>query len=463
MHRREDPAAGDDALALHRVGALCKPPDQPAACSPAELLTVAGMLATGFTRVAAAVPAALHNKHMRRLTVAQLVSSFGAWTATVATGWWVLQTTGSATAGAGLAAATAVPFMLVTLLGADLSDRVPLKPLLAVLFTLRSLTVLLSVAVVAGALPLTVMVAANILGGLLSAVTTPAMAAVLPEIGSDDERASAGIVQAGVAAISRLAGPAVGGALVAGAGAHTALAVNAASYLAIVAVVLTLPLRTRLPRRAKVAGRARVQQTAAGFSFIWTGTLRKPFCLWIATVWLVHTSALLPVVTRDGYSDDPQALGLMFTATGVGSLLTVVLAALLVDTGDVRGRLVLAPVITAVGMLLLAASISLPAGAAGCALIGSGMSLLHSTYTGEAYRIAPRAVAGRVRGAAVCLMDGVGPILAVALALAADHTSGPAVLAACALALLAAAATASTLWRSDVPHSEPENTQHRQG
>lgn len=372
-------------------------------------------------------PLALRNKHLRALYLAKLLSSTATWISTVATTWWLLQTTGSAAVATSFTLATAVPFLLFTLYGGSLADRHALKRPLILLFAARGCCVLLSAAVVAGLLPLYVLVLANLAGGSFNALSKPGTAALLPELANAAERASAASVAAAVTTTARLAGPALGGVLLVAAGPAVALLVNAASYAVMIVMFARLPLADTPPQHparptadAQLIGQGSDQHWRSGVDLLLTPPLRTAVTLWIAGLMFTPLAALLPLLVQDVHDGDPRLLGALLSAVGAGG---AVATALLLRVAD-PSRLALGPPGAVAGGSLVAVALApRPAGAlVACVLLGAALAWQDIAFNARCYARVARAVAGRVRAAVVVLAEGVVPFTAVAFAYAGDRS-----------------------------------------
>ncbi len=179
----------------------------------------------------------------------------------------------------------------------------------------------------------------TLLLGFGAAVNQPAWTAILPELVPRDELPSA-IVSSSVGVnIARAVGPALGGVLVATAGAGVAFLANAASYLGLVGVLgrWKRPAESReLPREpfpgAVRTGVRYVRHTPQMVSvlvrvglFVFAGS-----ALW----------ALLPLVARQRLGLSAGGFGLVVTAFGIGAVSGAVVL------GPLRRRLTLDRVVT---------------------------------------------------------------------------------------------------------------------
>jgi MFS family permease len=117
--------------------------------------------------------------------------------------------------------------------------------------------------------------------------------------------------------IANVAGPAVGGLLVA---ANTMAPFVVSTIFFTAAVFLAFVIKARPPRAEKI--RATWSVLVAGYHFIWTRpVILGAITLDLVAVLLGGATALLPVYARDIFHADAWGLGLLRSTSSVGSIL----------------------------------------------------------------------------------------------------------------------------------------------
>ncbi|MGI2033025.1 MFS transporter [Rhizobium panacihumi] len=119
--------------------------------------------------------------------------------------------------------------------------------------------------------------------------------------------------------ITRSVGPAIGGAIVAGAGAAAAFAANTVSYLALIyALARWRPqyVKTKLPRETML----RAISAGIGYVAMSPNILNVMFRSFIFGISTSIILALLPIVARDLVSGGPLTYGIMLGAFGIGAI-----------------------------------------------------------------------------------------------------------------------------------------------
>lgn len=332
--------------------------------------------------------APLSSAPFRRYLLGQLPSLTGSWAQVVALSWWVVSLDPKA-----LGWVVALQFLPSLVLGpwfgvvADRHNRRRLLMLaecglglVAAGYALASLT---------GVLTLPVIYVLATAWGVINALDTPARRALVPALVPPDQAASASALTGTVLLIGMAAGSALGGALVAVAGVTVAFAVNAASFLADVAVLSTI--RAGKSPRVKRAPR----QVREGLIYVaHTPELRVPLLTLALIATLAFTMQVsVPTLVHQSFAGGPSQLGAALTTLAAGSLTgTLVRAA----SGMPSPRaLPSATAIMACGLAVTAIAPALPAALAGLAIVGFGWSYFLGTTIATLQSADPRML-GRV-------------------------------------------------------------------
>jgi DHA3 family tetracycline resistance protein-like MFS transporter len=221
-----------------------------------------------------------------------------------------------------LGIAMTVPTIAFLLPGGVLSDRLDRRTLLLWSDLGRAAVIALLAALsLAGVLTfweLAVLVAVYSVG---TAFFTPAFEAIVPDVVPPDDLPAANSLDQFVRPIAlRLAGPALGGVLVAAAGAGTAFLVDGATYLASAGAVLAIRPPAH-PRSEHVD--SSLSAVKEGFEFVrsrvWLwGTLLSAAIAYLA--FMGPAEVLLPYVVKNDLHASARDLGLVFGAGGVGAI-----------------------------------------------------------------------------------------------------------------------------------------------
>lgn len=246
------------------------------------------------------------------------------------------------------------------------------------------------------------------------ALGLPAQLALIPFLAPPERLSQAVALNSVGINVARLAGPAIGGAVLAGAGATVCFGLNAVSFLAVVAALATVRPRPVPPRRGSTSIR-----TGIAYARRDPGIRRLLAGMAIFTGLASSIQELAPVVA-EAVGAGPTGLGLLLGAMGGGAILGAWLLERLVGRGLPRGRaLAAATGVFALFMALLAAAPTLPLAIAAMAACGSMWIWMFSgTNTAVQLRSPPELV-GRMLSLyqlAVIAPIGVGSIVLGAIA-----------------------------------------------
>src|SRR5580658_4070244 len=277
----------------------------------------------------------LGERNFRRFYAGFVTSLLGSSMSTVAIAWAVLDSRVSAT-GLGLVfTATVVPQVLLLPLAGAIADRLGRRRVMIGADALRcAAQATLAVALAVERPPLWLFVLLAWLGGMGTAFFTPALNALTVEIAPREQLGNANSLYGLAGSATRIAGPALGGVLVAVAGSAVVVAVDAATYavsvLALSLLQLPSPGRgtagppgpagrpgTEPPARSTL--RADVAEGWADFrtrTWLWTDTVQFAFLNLITWApWM-----LLGPVEGHAYLGGAAVWGAIMAVQGAGAI-----------------------------------------------------------------------------------------------------------------------------------------------
>jgi hypothetical protein len=230
----------------------------------------------------------------------------------------VAQLTGSPLMVGLLGAAELVPTVAFSLFGGLLADRVDRRSLAVRCELLLAVTVavLVANAVIDRPLVWLIFLCSSIVAGL-AVLQRPSLDAALPLTVSHDQLAAAAVLMSVSINVASIAGPAIGGLFLAGAGPAVAYGVDVATFVVsgVLLWAMTPFVVTRAESRATVVG-----GIVDGLRYAWRRpALRGSYLVDLAAMAFAFPYALLPFLA-DGLGAD-WAVGLMFSAGAVGGLL----------------------------------------------------------------------------------------------------------------------------------------------
>ena len=262
----------------------------------------------------------LHTRNFRLFFVGQLVSQAGTWMQTVAIVWVVLDLTNSGTA---LGLVTAAQFLPMLVLGpwtgllTDRVDRHRLMIATQVAFTV--LAVVFSVITLTDQASVPSMYVLSLVFGIITAFDNPARRVLVSELVAEQDVPNAVGLNSALMTGSRVVGPALAGALIAGPGAGSCFVVNALTYFAVIGALLRMDRSAfrAAPPVAKAKGQLR-----EGFRYVWrTPELR----LSLALVGVVGVAAFnfqvsLPLLAEHTFHGDATTFTLLYATMSAGSV-----------------------------------------------------------------------------------------------------------------------------------------------
>jgi MFS family permease len=352
-----------------------------------------------------------------------LVSLVGTWIQTLGQAWLVLVMTSDPLMLGLVTAAQGLPIVGLGLFGGVIADRAPKRTVIFVCqSTMLVLAALLAALCLSGAIEVWHVVALAFALGVVNAIDMPARQAFVVEMVGPADTASAVGLHSSAYSGARLVGPAVAGVIIAAAtswlgdgvrASGIAFAVNAASYLFVLAAIVAIrerelfvTERPQVPRGIRAA----VGQIADGLAYLRgarpvLATLVVPGL--IATI-AVNFGVLVPVLAVEEFGMDPAGLGFLLAAAGVGGLLS----ALRIGLGGRAGPRVLIAGAVVLGVAEVATGLFAVPLASGVALFfaGAGAVAMRTAANTNIQLATPPHLRGRVMSVFSIVFEGSSPM-----------------------------------------------------
>jgi len=257
----------------------------------------------------------------RRMWIASLGSNFGGLIQGVGAAWMMTSISESAAQVALVQASTTLPIMLFSLIAGAVVDSFDRRRLMLCAQVFMALvSVSLAVTAWKGLMTPWLLLMFTFLIGCGGAFNNPAWQASVGDIVPRNQVSSAVLLNSVSFNVTRSVGPAIGGAIVAAAGAATTFAVNAVSYIGLIVVIwFWKPVRnpSALPReRLRAAMGTGLRYVALSPNIM--RVLLRGFVFGTTTVVVL---ALLPLVARHLVQGDALTYGILLGAFGVGAVL----------------------------------------------------------------------------------------------------------------------------------------------
>ncbi len=364
--------------------------------------------------------AALAVPNYRRYFFGQATSLIGTWMQMAAQSWLVLSLTGSATALGLIVALQTLPVLLLAPYGGVIADRVDKRRLMVALQAAMGVQALiLGVLTITGSVRLWEIGVLAVVLGLNNAFENPARQSfVLEMVGAETLRNAVSLnsVQVNVA---RAVGPAVAGVLIATVGTGECFLINAASFVAVVASLVSME-RSALhptPPAPRASGQLREGLRYARA----TPEIIVPLLMMALVGTLAYEFQVsLPVMARHALHAGAEGYGFMTAAMGVGAILGGLVVA-------ARGHTGLRPVTLAVAAFAIALSLAalaptLAVELIALALVGGASVSFMSSGNSTLQLAAEPAMRGRVMALWFVALQGTtpigGPLVGVIISLA---------------------------------------------
>lgn len=270
--------------------------------------------------------AVLHNRDFLLYLIGRFVASIGQQMLTVAVGWELYERTQSALA-LGLVGLTQMaPMVLLTLPAGHLADNHNRKHIVLATVLVVSLASVGLALISARHADVIWIYACLLLAGSARTFLWPASAAFLPQLVSRQNFSRAVTLNTGGFHLSSVAGPALGGAIIALThSAATVYAINAIATL----ICFTLLCFVRGKPGVQVREKMTLSSLVAGFRFVHANKIIFGIItLDMLAVLLGGATALLPVYAKDILHVGPTGLGLLQAALPCGSLFTAIVLTL---------------------------------------------------------------------------------------------------------------------------------------
>jgi MFS family permease len=270
------------------------------------------------------------HRNYRLFFTGQVISNIGTWMQRVAQAWLVLSLTHSPVAVGILALCQFLPFTLFSLLAGVIVDRLDAwRTVISTQVTQMVLASTIAVVTLAGVVQVWQVYVIAALMGLVQVLDAPSRQSLTFRMVGPLELPNAISLNSGVFNGARIFGPALGGVLIAAAGAGVCFAVNAVSYIAVLAALLMM----RPEEFHAVGRRARPRTLYAGLkegiSFA-----RHDEQVWlmltlvaVMSTFTLNFNVLLPVLAKQTLHSGPEVFGILSGVFGVGALIGALVSA----------------------------------------------------------------------------------------------------------------------------------------
>jgi MFS family permease len=262
------------------------------------------------------------HRNYRLYFTGQAVSFTGTWMQQIAASWLVLQLTHSAVAVGALALVQLLPVTVFGLFVGTLIDRLDVRRT-AITCEFLSMITAVALATLTLAHVITVWELYFLAGvqGVVNAVDGPARHSLIFQMVGPEDLHNAVSLSSSLGTVARILGPAIGGALVAFAGAGVCFAVNAGSFLSILLSLLALD-RSQLSQPARDRAATLIGGARDALRYV-RGSQRAGVAfavVFVLATFSFNFNVLLPLVADRTLHRGAQTFGLIAAIFGAGAL-----------------------------------------------------------------------------------------------------------------------------------------------
>jgi MFS family permease len=350
----------------------------------------------------------LQSREFRLFWFGQMVSLTGTWVQSVAQQWLVLKLTGSAFKLGLVTTVQFTPLLLLALVGGAIADRLSKRDLL-----LATQVISAVLAAGLGTLVVTnqvqywqVLVFAGALG-TVNAFYVPARQAFVPEIVNEDALLNAVALNSAIFNGARVIGPAVGGILVATIGLSLNFYLNAASYVAVIAMLLLIHPIRRLSRVQESLwsnvkdGLTYIRETPVVYTIL--------ALVGASSLFALNFTTILPLFARYVLHSGSSGFGFLMAASGLGSLAGSIAIAFFNRRDQARVFIYVGSIALCVAEIVFALSRVYLLSCALLVIVGISQTVFTTTANTRVLSLTPNRLQGRVMSVYSLMFLGMTP------------------------------------------------------
>ncbi len=355
---------------------------------------------------------ALRRRNYRLLFIGQSISLTGSWMQQLALSWLVYRLTGSAFFLGLVAFASQLPATLISPLAGVLADRWDRHRIVLgtqVLGMAQATTI--AVLVIGGWVEAWHIVALAGLLGMVMGLDIPARQALFVDLveGDREDLANAIALNSSLFNATRLIGPSLAGFLIATLGEGPVFAINAVSYLAVLAALVAMRLQ---PVAMPEGGGPVLDRLREGFRYSAGFPPVRALLLLLGALSLVGMPyvVLLPVFAEVVLDGGPRTLGLLMSAAGLGALGGALWLAARRTVRGLSKVIMLSGGVFGVGLIAFSFSRTLAFSLPLLVVAGAGMMIVAAAINTVLQTVVPTHLRGRVMSLYAMAFMGMGTV-----------------------------------------------------
>jgi len=363
-------------------------------------------------------------KNYRLFFSGQLISLVGTWLQIVALGWLVLKLTNSAFWVGTISALSLLPVLIFGIFGGVIVDRYNKKTLLYITQTLSMIfALILGFLTVFNLINLWEIGILAFLLGTVSALDHPARQTFVVEMVGKEDLASAIALNSTTFNASRVIGPGVAGILIKLIGTGGTFILNGLSFIAVIIALSLIKVNKELP---KVHPHP-IAAIKEGLHYSFTHPVIKMLLIFSAVTSIFGWSytTILPVIVQNIYHKDAAALGYLYSATGLGALLSAFIVSAYSKKINPLVFILLGNTVFAASLMLFSITkiflLALPI----LFISGAGLIMQFSMINTTIQHMVSDNIRGRVLGIYTLMFLGMAPFGSFQIGIVADRFGSP--------------------------------------
>lgn len=369
---------------------------------------------------------ALRHRNFRLFFTGQGVSLTGTWITRIATSWLVYRLTGSELLLGVVAFASQIPNLFLMPVAGVLADRWDRHRVLIVTQVLALLqSAALAALTLAGMITVPLIIVLQVLQGFITALDTPVRQAFVVSM-IDDRRdlPNAIALNSSLFNASRIVGPSVGGLLIAAVGEGWCFAIDAASYLFVIASLLAMRLAPATPREQ--SGRIYDELTSGLRYALEFVPIRSLLLLMaIASMAGMPYNVLMPAMARSVLGGGAETLGILMTGSGIGALAGAMWLATRHNLRGMGRAIAIAGTVFGGGLIAFSFARSVPVAMVLLIVVGAGFMIQTAAANTIVQSLVEEEKRGRIMALFAMAFLGTMPIGGLVAGSAAEHIGTP--------------------------------------
>ncbi|MEZ4499052.1 MAG: MFS transporter [Thermomicrobiales bacterium] len=372
--------------------------------------------------------AAFQHRNYRLFFGGQLVSVTGTWMQSLAQSWLVLTLTSSAFKLGLVNVLQFTPVIFFGLVAGVLADRLPRQ---RILLTTQAISCLLAATLAiltwTDAVRLWHIYALALGLGIVNAFDMPSRQAFVSDMVAQEHLSNAIALNSSLFNMGRLVGPALAGLILATWGPAICFAINALSYVAVLAGLYLM----EIPRRESTIARATgISQIKEGFAYVRATPIVSHTMVMVlfAGIFALNFNVWMPLLAKMEFGGGAGAFGLMMACLGLGSLVGALLLAFRVRTPRPRRMLITAASLGSAEIILgVVARLGAPIPMALLIIMVMGFSMTSTMAMANTVvqSTAPLELRGRVMSIYMTLFAGSAPFGAALAGIVSEAFGAP--------------------------------------